>query len=48
MIGEITWCNVLRRAGADYCINDFPGTFVDFSFKKFTQEIISPYADPCP
>ena len=40
------WCNVLRRAGVDYCVNDIPRTFVDFRFKKFTQDIISLYPDP--
>ena len=26
------WCNVLRRAGLNYCVNDTsPGTFVEFS-----------------
>ena len=42
---EMSWCNVLWRAGPGYYLNDFPGTFVDFCFKKFTQEIISSYAD---
>ena len=33
------WCNVLRRAGSDYCVNDIsPGTFADFRLKIFTQE----------
>ena len=32
----------------DYFVNNFPGTSVDFHFKKFTQEIISSYVDPCP
>ena len=42
-------CNVLRRAGSEYCVNDnFPGTLVDFRLKIFTQEKISIYADPCP
>ena len=40
-------CNVLRRAGSDYCVNNFPGTFADCRFKKLTQEIISSYADSC-
>ena len=47
-MSEISSCNILRRAGSDYYVNDFPGTFVDFCFKKFTQEISSSYADPCP
>ena len=47
-ISEMSWCNVLRRADLDYCVNNFPGTFVDFRLKKFTQEIISSYIDPCP
>ena len=43
------WCNVLRRAGSDYCVNDIsPGTFADFRLKIFTQEKISSYGDPCP
>ena len=43
------WCNVLQRAGSDYCVNDnFPDTFVDFRLKILTQEKISCYADPCP
>ena len=41
---EMSWCNVLWRKGSGYYENDFPGTFVDFCFKKFTQEIISSYA----
>ena len=48
VISEMSWCNILRRAGSDYYVNDFPGTFADFHFKKFIQEIISSYADPCP
>ena len=44
----MSWCNILRRAGSDYYVNDFSGTFADFRFKKFIQEIISSYADPCP
>ena len=44
----MSWCNVLRRACADYYVHDFSGTFVDFRFKKYTQETISSYADPCP
>ena len=28
-----------------YHVNNFLVTFVDFCFKKFTQEIISSYAD---
>ena len=47
-ISEMSECNVLRRAGSDSCVNNLPGTFVDFRFKKFTQEIISSYAGPCP
>ena len=42
------WCNALRRASSNYCVNNFPGTFVDFDFKRFTQEIISSYVDSCP
>ena len=48
IMNEISSCNILRRAGSDYYVNDFPGTLVDFCFKKFTQEISSSYADPCP
>ena len=48
IINEMSWCNVLRRAGADYYVHDFSGTFVDFRFKKYTQETISSYDDPCP
>ena len=47
IISEMSWCNVLRSAGSDYCTNNFPGTFVDFHFKRFTQEIISSYDVPC-
>ena len=44
----MSWCNVLRRAGSDYCVNDnFPGTFTDFYLKIFTQEKMSSYPDPC-
>ena len=42
------WSNILRKAGSDYYVNDFLGPFVDFRLKKFTQEISSSYADPCP
>ena len=49
IISETSWCNVLRRAGSDYCVYDnFPGPFVDFCLKIFVQEIISSYVDPCP
>ena len=35
----MSWCNVLRRAGSDYSVNDnFPGTFADFYLKMFTPE----------
>ena len=47
IISEMFWSYVLRRAGSDFCVNNFPGTFVDFRVKKFTQEIISSYVDPC-
>ena len=44
IISELSWCNVLWRAGSNYYANDnFPGTFVDFRLKKFTQERISSY-----
>ena len=46
---EISWCNVLWRAGTDLCVNDnFPGTFVDFCIKIFIQERISICDDPWP
>ena len=48
IISEMSWCNVLRRAGSDCCVNNFPVTFVDFCFKKFTQEIICSFVEPCP
>ena len=48
IISEMSWWNILQRAGLHYYVNDFPGTFVDFSFKKFTREIISFNAGPCP
>ena len=38
IISEMSWCNVLRRAGSDFCVNNFPGTFVDFRFKELTQK----------
>ena len=42
-------CNVLRRAGSDYCVNDMsPDIFADFCLKIFTQGKISSYGDPCP
>ena len=42
----MSWCNVLRRACSDYCVNDnFPGTFANFRLKIFTQEKISSYGD---
>ena len=47
MISEMSLFNIIRETGSDYYANDFPGTFVGFSFKKFTQEIMSSYADPC-
>ena len=44
---KMFWCNVLRRAGSDYCVNDIsPGSFADFRLKIFTQEKISSYGDP--
>ena len=42
---EMSWCNVLCRAGPSYYVNNFPGTVVDSGFKKFAHEIISSYAD---
>ena len=57
-MSEMSWCNVLRRVGSDYCVNDISqGTFADFSLKIFTQErkiftkdiySISSHGDPCP
>ena len=48
-MSEMSLCNLLRRAGSDYPVNDnFPGTFADFRLKIFTQEKISSYGDPCP
>ena len=45
----MSWYNVLRSAGSDYCVNDdFPGTFADFCLKIFTQEKSSSYVDPRP
>ena len=37
IISEMSWSNILRRAGSDYYVNDFPGTLVDFRSEKFTQ-----------
>ena len=37
IISEMFWCNILQKEGPDYDVNDFPGTSVDFSFKKFTR-----------
>ena len=55
VIGEMSWCNVLRwcnvvrRAGLDFCVNDnFPGTLLDFHLKIFTQERISICVDGFP
>ena len=53
IISEISWCNVLRRAGSDYCVllritDNFPGTFACFRLKIFTEEKISSYGDQCP
>ena len=49
IIREMSWCNVLWRAGSEVCENDnFLGTFVDFRLKIFTQKRISIYDDPCP
>ena len=43
IIIEMSLCNVLQRAGSDFCVNDnSPGTFVDFRFKIFTQELAAP------
>ena len=47
-MSEIYWCNVLGRAGLDYCINyNFPDTFTDFCLKIFTQEKITSYGNTC-
>ena len=43
----ISWCNIPQKAGSDYYVNEFSCFFIDFSFKKFTQEIISSNAGPC-
>ena len=44
----MSFCNVLRSAGSDYCVNDIsPGTFADFLLKMLTQAKISLYGDPC-
>ena len=48
-MSEMSCCNLLRRAGSEYCLNDnFPDTFADFLLKIFTQEETSSYGDPCP
>ena len=44
---EISWSNVLKGAGSDSCDN-FPGTFVEFPLKIFSQERIANYDYPCP
>ena len=45
----MSFCNVLRSTGSDYCVNDISlDTFVDFRLKIFAQEKISLYGDPCP
>ena len=45
----MSWCNVLRRAGSDYCVHDIsPGIFADFGLQIITQEKVSSYGDPCP
>ena len=43
----ISWCNIPQKAGSDYYENEFSCFFIDFSFEKFTQEIISSNAGPC-
>ena len=49
IISKIPWCNVLQRAGTDYCVNDnFPGTFSNFDLKILTKEKISSFGNPCP
>ena len=36
---EMSWCNIPRRAGSDYCVNvDFPGTFANFCLKYSDQK----------
>ena len=41
-MSEISWCNVIRRAGSSYRVNDnFPGTFPDSCLKIFPQKKIS-------
>ena len=45
----MSWSNVLRGAGSDFCVNDnFPGTFFDFLLKIFSQKSIGSYDDPYP
>ena len=49
IISEMSWCNVLQRAGLDYRVNsNFPGTFTIFRLKIFTQEKVTSYGDPYP
>ena len=39
---DMSWCNLLRKAGSYLCATDnFSYTLVDFHFKIFTQERIS-------
>ena len=33
-ISEMSWRNVLRRAGSDYCVNKFSRHFRRFSFEE--------------
>ena len=48
IISEVSWCIVLWREGSDYCVNNnFPGTFVDFRLKIFTQERICCCVNAC-
>ena len=48
-MSEMSCSNVLWRAGSDSCVNvNFPGTFVDFCLKIFSQERIGTYNDTCP
>ena len=38
----MSWCNVIQRAGSNYCVNDnFPSTFFNFCLQILTQERIS-------
>ena len=39
----MSWCNSLRRAGSDYCVNDnVPGSFVDFRIQFLLKKELVP------